>query len=164
MRVLGGKHEAKSADGDGRFGSGQHAQSVGTIGVSGVRETFLAAIASEAAGVKRTTEVEADLVSQRIVEVLTRSAYAFAPLVLSDIYRQPFQDLDPNNYHPGEDKREPLAKSDLVLNGDSVLYVDPSMIECSLDFAFAAEVDYTYAADFDDAQIDHFSRFVARHA
>ena len=107
-------------------------------------------------------EREADLVSQRIVEVLSRNAFAFSPFMLSDLHRQLFGDLDAALYHPGEYKRDALVKSELVLNGDSVLYADPSMIARALAFAFDDEQDYAYAPDFDAAQTDHLARFIAR--
>lgn len=107
-------------------------------------------------------EEEADLVSQRIVEVLTRNAFAFAPFMLTDIHRQLFQDLDPSIYHPGEYKRDALAKREFILNGDSVLYADPSLVTRSLAFAFNDEESYAYDALLDAEQIDHLARFIAR--
>lgn len=107
-------------------------------------------------------EHEADAVSCRIVEILERNAFAFAPFMLDEIHRQLFQDLDPTVYHPGVHKTAQLGKSELILNGDSVLYSDPSMIDGALAFAFSEEDDYAYHVEFDDAQIDHLSRFVSR--
>lgn len=116
----------------------------------------------DATATRANAEHEADAVSCRIVEILDRNAFVFAPFMLDDIHRQLFQDLDPNIYQPGQHKTEQLVKSELILNGDSVLYADSSMIDRALSFAFAEEEDYAYAAEFDDAQIDHLSRFVAR--
>lgn len=116
----------------------------------------------EATATRVNAEHEADAVSCRIVEILDRNAFAFAPFILDDIHEQLFQDLDPSIYQPGQHKTEQLVKSELILNGDSVLYADSSMIDRALSFAFAEEEDYAYAAEFDDAQIDHLSRFVAR--
>lgn len=110
----------------------------------------------------RDDEQEADLVSQRIVEALSRNAFALAPFILPDIHRQLFQDLDPAIYHPGEFKTTQLVKSELILNGDSVLYADPSMTDRSLAFVFSEEEDYVYLPDFDNDQLDHFSRQIAR--
>ena len=117
---------------------------------------------SDAATCVSAEEREADFVSQRIVEVLERNAFAFAPFMLGEIHRQIFQDLDPSVYHPGEYKQEQLVKRELILNGDSVLYADPSMIDRSLSYTFAEEDDYAYGVEFDSAQIDHLARFVAR--
>ena len=107
-------------------------------------------------------EHEADAVSCRIVEILERNAFAFAPFMLDDIHHQLFQDLDPNVYHPGQHKTVQLVKSELILNGDSVLYADPSMIDRALSYAFEEENDCAYSVEFDDLQIDHLTRFVSR--
>lgn len=107
-------------------------------------------------------EREADFVSHRIVELLSDQAFALAPGVLSLIHRRLFADLDEGTYRPGQFKDVALQKSEFILNGDSVVYADPSMIEASLRFAFEEEAEYCYDFDFDEGQIDHFSRFVAR--
>lgn len=82
--------------------------------------------------------------------------------MLDDIHRQLFQDLDPNVYHPRQHKTAQLVKSELILNGDSVLYGDPSMINRALAYAFSEEDDCAYHVEFDDGQIDHLTRFVSR--
>ena len=107
-------------------------------------------------------EREADFVSRRIVELLSSRAFALVPDSLSTIHARLFSDLDDVVYRPGRYKDVALQKAELVLNGDSVVYADPSMIEVSLRFAFDEEREYCYVADFDAAQLDHFSRFVAR--
>lgn len=119
-----------------------------------------ASLASDVASID--VEHEADAVSCRIVEILERNAFTFAPFMLDDIHRQLFQDLDPNVYHPGQHKSTPLVKRELILNGDSVLYADPSMIDRALAYAFSEEDDCAYSVEFDDAQIDHLARFVSR--
>lgn len=113
-------------------------------------------------GNSETDEREADFVSQRIVQLLERNAFSFAPFMLSEIHKQLFQDLDPAIYHPGEYKRDQLVKSELVLNGDSVLYADPMLIDRALSYAFDEESEYAYLPDFDAKQIDHLSLFVSR--
>ncbi|NHM14554.1 Fic family protein [Xiamenia xianingshaonis] len=82
---------------------------------------------------------EADLVSQRIAELLSRSPFCLAPGMLSTIHRHLFQDLDAAVYHPGEFKRERMMKQEDVLNGDSVLYADPLAYDMALAGAFSAE-------------------------
>lgn len=107
-------------------------------------------------------EREADFVSQRIAELLVERPFVFAPSMLAQIHARLFSGLDEEVYHPGEYKDAPLQKAELILNGDSVSYADPSLIDNALAFAFSEEGEYCYAAGFDDAQLDHFSRFVAR--
>lgn len=107
-------------------------------------------------------EREADLVSQRIVEMLADRAFALVPDILPYIHERLFSDLDPEVYRPGRFKDVALQKPELILNGDSVLYADPSLVVSSLKFAFDEEGEYLYAPDFDPGQVDHFSRFIAR--
>ena len=107
-------------------------------------------------------EREADFVSQRIVQLLERNAFSFAPFMLSEIHRQLFQDLDEAVYRPGQYKQEQLVNSEFILNGDSVLYADPALVDRSLSYAFDEESDYPYLPDFDAKQTDHLSQFVAR--
>ena len=68
---------------------------------------------------------EADLVSQRIVEVLAKGAFSLVPSMPAAIHQVLFQDLDPDTYFPGKYKAEALQKSEFVLNGDSVVCADP---------------------------------------
>ena len=107
-------------------------------------------------------ERETDFVSRRIVELLSSGAFALVPEALSAIHERLFADLDDALYRPGCYKDVALQKPELILNGDSVLYADPSMVGASLGFAFSEERGYCYAADFDAAQLDHLSRFIAR--
>ena len=111
----------------------------------------------EAAG-----EREADLVSQRIVELLASGAFALVPDMLAVIHGALFQDLDAATYRPGEYKTEALQKREFVLNGDSVVYADPSLIERSLAFLFDEERSHVYGIEFDEAQLEHLGRFIAR--
>ncbi len=89
---------------------------------------------------------EADLVSQRIAELLARGAFYLAPEMLVDIHRYLFQDLDQAIYHAGEFKTERMVKQEEILNGDSVLYADPLTYDMSLKGAFASEAAKAYGA------------------
>ena len=111
----------------------------------------------EAAG-----EREADLVSQRIVELLASGAFALVPDMLAVIHGALFQDLDAATYRPGEYKTEALQKREFVPNGDSVVYADPSLIERSLAFLFDEERSHVYGIEFDEAQLEHLGRLCAR--
>ena len=111
----------------------------------------------EAAG-----EREADLVSQRIVELLASGAFALVPDMLAVIHGALLQDLDAATYRPGEYKTEALQKREFVLNGDSVVYADPSLIERSLAFLFDEERSHVYGIEFDEAQLEHLGRFIRK--
>ena len=93
---------------------------------------------------------EADLVSQRIAELLARGAFYLAPEMLVDIHRYLFQDLDQAVYHAGEFKTERMVKQEEILNGDSVLYADPLTYDMSLKGAFASKAANAYGVFTDD--------------
>ena len=104
---------------------------------------------------------EADLVSQRIAEMLERGSFAFAPDMLNAIHRQLFQDLEKAAYLPGQFKTERLVKQEDILNGDSVLYADPGMIQLSLDYLFREEVRAAYPTSLEPADVARLARFIA---
>lgn len=103
---------------------------------------------------------EADLVGQRIAELLERGAFSLAPEMLSCIHAYLFQDLDPAIYHPGEYKAQRMIKQEEILNGDSVLYADPLTYDLSLQGAFASEAAKAYGA-FSDEELRGFCHTVA---
>ena len=117
--------------------------------------------AHHAAGLDEGTR-EADLVAQRIAELLARSPFFLGEGMLPEIHRYLFQDLDPALYHPGELKAERMVKQEEILNGDSVLYADPMAYEMALRGAFAAEQARSYTTLEDDelAAFCHFIAFV----
>ncbi len=104
---------------------------------------------------------EADLVSQRIVEMLASRAFLFAPDMLGIIHASLFRDLDSETYHPGRYKRKALMKQEAILNGDSVVYGDPSLIDRALALLFEREEGYDYGFRFDRERISRFSSFIA---
>lgn len=103
---------------------------------------------------------EADLVSQRIAELLARGSFALFPDMLTAIHAYLFQDLDPAIYHPGEFKTERMIKQEEILNGDSVLYADPLTYEMSLRGAFANETAAVYTT-FTDDELKRFCHTVS---
>lgn len=106
------------------------------------------------------TTKEADLVSQRIAELLERSAFSLSPDMLTAIHAYLFQDLDPVTYHPGEFKTERMVKQEEILNGDSVLYADPFTYEMSLRGAFANETAAAYTT-FTEDELMHFCHTIS---
>ena len=103
---------------------------------------------------------EADLVSQRIAELLARGAFHLAPEMLSRIHGYLFQDLDPAIYHPGEFKVERMVKQEEVLNGDSVLYADPMTYDMALQGAMSAEAAKAYGT-FGEEELGGFCHSIA---
>lgn len=105
---------------------------------------------------------EADLVAQRIAELLASAPFALAPEMLQEIHRYLFQDLDAAVYQPGQFKTERMVKQEDILNGDSVLYADPLAYDMALRGAFAAEQAKSYRALEGDelAEFCHFIAFI----
>ena len=105
---------------------------------------------------------EADLVSQRIAEVLARGSFALVPDLPRIVHRQLFCDLPAERYRPGEYKLEPLVKQEEVLNGDSVLYADPTLVEQSLRYLFDEERNAgEYGTKLGGEDLARFTRFVS---
>ena len=105
---------------------------------------------------------EADLVSQRIAEVLARGSFALIPDMPRIIHRQLFCDLPTDIYRPGEYKLEPLVKQEEILNGDSVLYADPTLVEQSLRYLFDEErAAGDYGLSLVGDELARFARFVS---
>lgn len=104
--------------------------------------------------------VEADLVSQRIAELLARGAFYLAPEMLPRIHGHLFQDLDRETYHPGEFKAERMVKQEEILNGDSVLYADPMTYDMALRGALSAEAAKAYGS-LDEEELKGFCHSIA---
>ncbi len=119
------------------------------------------AVGDGACGVS-AEEAQADLVSHRIVELLATGAFVFSPLMLDRIHAHLFQDLDEDIYHPGIHKDIALQKQEAILNGDSVLYADPSLVDASLKMAFEDEMGSVYGKRFDPEQLRTLARFISR--
>lgn len=105
---------------------------------------------------------EADFVSLRITELLIRGAFLFAPEMLQRIHAYLFQDLDPQKYMPGAYKQHALQKQEFILNGDSVVYADPSLIDASLKMAFEEELTNSYGHTLDGIAIANLALFISR--
>lgn len=106
------------------------------------------------------TALEADLVSQRIAELLAQKPFCLDAAFLPQVHRYLFQDLDASVYHPGEFKSQRMVKQEEILNGDSVLYADPSTYDMALKGAFAAEAGKSYRT-LSGEELEAFCHFIA---
>lgn len=111
-------------------------------------------------GSNNADSTEADLVSQRIAELLARGAFHLASEMLSFIHSYLFQDLDYCVYHPGEFKHERMVKQEEILNGDSVLYADPATYDMALRGAISSEMAKAYSA-FSNEELGGFCHAIA---
>ncbi len=103
---------------------------------------------------------QADLVSIRIMELLERNAFCLAPEFLSSIHKYLFQDQDAETFHPGEFKTQRMVKQEEILNGDSVLYADPTTYKMSLSAIFNQEASRFYTT-FDERELDDFCHTIS---
>lgn len=111
-------------------------------------------------------EEEADKVSHRIVELLEAGSFALDAHMLPVIHARLFQGIDDTVYAPGSFKNELLIKCERVLNGDSVLYGNPTLYQRSLDFLFSREMEHAYAGYADGPALSwsdahELARFIA---
>lgn len=104
---------------------------------------------------------EADLVSQRIAELLAGAPFFLGPQILPQIHRYLFQDLDHDTYLPGIFKTERMVKQEEILNGDSVLYADPLTYEQSLQMAFSTESQHEYGTTMTCDDLQQFCHTIA---
>ena len=114
-----------------------------------------------AEGSDRQATAEADLVSQRIAEILEAGSFAFTPDMLLLVHRTLFQDMDEEAYRPGQYKTERLVQQENILNGDSVLYADPTMIQASLDYLFREESRESYGTSLSETDVSRLAKFVS---
>lgn len=130
------------------------------VGSSKSSKPIRSAAAAETADAHAETR-EADLVSQRIAELLAGAPFVLSPQIISQIHQWLFRDLDPSIYHPGEFKCERMIKQEDILNGDSVLYADPLAYESSLKMAFDAERARVYGLELKGEDLKSFCHTIA---
>lgn len=106
-------------------------------------------------------EAQADLVSQRIAELLERAPFSYQPEFLSTIHHYLFQDLDEQIFHPGVFKTERMIKQEAILNGDSVLYADPLMYDSSLAYLFRELAKLQYEQTLSGVAAQKFVHLIA---
>lgn len=101
---------------------------------------------------------EADQVSARIVNLLSKPAFTFSPAFFVTIHRQLFSGILP---HAGTYRDYDISKKEWVLNGATVMYGMASAIADTLKYDFGEEKKYVYRGKTIDAVIAHFASFIA---
>lgn len=81
---------------------------------------------------------EADIVSQRISELLQTPSFAFSPVVLKMIHGRLFEGVLPDEW-TGAWRTQNITKQEPVLHGESVQYSDFMWIEPTLEYDFSEE-------------------------
>ncbi|SQB99541.1 Protein involved in cell division [Helicobacter fennelliae] len=98
--------------------------------------------------ITKTREMECDLVSKRIAEIIDEEGFSFSPVSLKSIHKKLFSGVFPQGLEAfiGRFRDINIFKNEEILNNKaSVLYGDFSEIESLLEYDFAQEkkIDYT---------------------
>ena len=107
--------------------------------------------------VERQTE-EADLVSQRIVELLGERAFTLSPVTWIGIHRRLFEGIFDG---AGQIRDYNITKKEWVLGGDTVTYAPCTDLAATLDYDFSREKDFSYADLSVSQAVEHIARFIA---
>lgn len=113
------------------------------------------AVRAEAA---KTRTDEADIVSQRMTEVLAEPTFSFSPASYVSIHRKLFLGI---YKHAGKIRDYNITKSEWVLKKDTVRYESADVIAATLEYEFERERRFDYKGLSSQGAISHFSRFIA---
>ena len=113
------------------------------------------AVRAEAA---KTRTDEADIVSQRMTEVLAEPTFSFSPASYVSIHRKLFFGI---YKFAGKIRDYNITKSEWVLKKDTVRYESAEVIAATLEYEFERERNFNYRGLSPQETISHFSRFIA---
>jgi fido (protein-threonine AMPylation protein) len=101
---------------------------------------------------------EADKVSARIAEILSRGAFVFSPAEYMAIHKILFMGI---YGHAGKIRNYNISKPEWVLDGGTVSYADASSIRATLDYDFSQEKNYHYGGHSREEIVEHIARFIS---
>lgn len=104
---------------------------------------------------------EADLVSLRIVELLSSNAFKFAPTTLKAIHKDLFFGVLGQGISLGEYRSYNITKKEAILEGDSVIYDHYQTISASLTYDFEQESLFDYRGKTAEEMVRHLQKFVS---
>ena len=104
---------------------------------------------------------EADIVSLRIVEMLSQNGFSLRPTTLLHIHKELFQDIFDSSIPVGEYRTVNITKNELVLKGDTVIYSDFPLIAATLDYDFQQERNFSYTGLNKQAIVAHIQSFIS---
>lgn len=108
------------------------------------------------------TTKEADIVSLRITELLSRKGFVFSPATLKSIHRTLFFDVFSDfRIKIGDYRQYNISKSEPILEGKSVSYADYAMIFQTLDYDFSNEKSFDYSNLDKPDIIAHIQKFIS---
>ena len=106
----------------------------------------------------KTRTDEADIVSQRIAEILAEPTFSFSPASYVAIHRKLFVGI---YKHAGRIRDYNITKSEWVLKKDTVRYESADVIAATLEYEFERERKFNYKGLTPPETISHFSQFIA---
>ena len=102
---------------------------------------------------------EADLVSLRIVQILSEDTFTFSQAQYIDIHKRLFEGIYP---HAGKIRDYNIVKEEWILDGASVHYGNARNLREMLAYDIEAEQDYGFPERSISAMIRHLAVFVSR--
>lgn len=106
----------------------------------------------------KTRTDEADIVAQRIAEILAEPTFSFAPASFVATHARLFRGI---YKHAGCIRDYNITKSEWVLKRDAVRYEGADMIAATLEYEFGRERQFDYKGLSQAEMISHFARFIA---
>ena len=101
---------------------------------------------------------EADIVSSRIAEILSETAFSFSPNEYIAIHRKLFQGI---YKYAGKIRDYNITKKEWVLDGATVTYGSASELRATLEYDFLQEKSFSYKGLSMDEILHHLALFVA---
>lgn len=101
---------------------------------------------------------EADLVSQRISELLSTNGFTLSVISLLSIHKKLFTGV---LNKAGELRDFNITKDEWILNGDTVIYGDASQLKETIEYDLNNEKTFKYTGLSEDEKIKHIATFIA---
>ena len=101
---------------------------------------------------------EADIVSNRIAQIISDDSFTFTVGQLVSIHKQLFEGVF---NHAGKLRDYNFIKKEWVLDGRSVIYGDYHELKNTLEYDFETERNFKYADLSEDKVIEHLATFVS---
>lgn len=108
---------------------------------------------------KVSDEKECDLVSARIVELISDDTFSLHPTSLKVIHKYLFDGIYD---FAGKYRTYNISKDEIILNGDSAGYFDYIQIEEALDYDFNEEKKFDYSNLTIEEVVKHIATFTSR--
>ena len=104
-------------------------------------------------------EYECDLVSTRIVNLISDDSFSLHPTSLKSIHKYLFQDI---YGFAGKYRDYNISKEEVILNGDTVRYFPYIQIEDTLAYDFNEEKEFSYSNLSKEEMVKHIAKFTSR--